>query len=216
MKRSRARYFQQNMDRLTRRDRVFINNPVVMQGLGIAPIVISATNIQNATILAMGVLLLLTPTRMLATFIGQHTGFKFRAVIYALTSGLVFVGVAWALEAMFGSALTGVGIYLPLLVFEPLVLKRYGSPKRERVITSLKKGLLTTMGFCLVLFLSAGLRELLAAGTLGGVEVFRGGLLPIAALPAGGFIMLGLIIAVWRGFVNTFKRSVESEVTEAP
>ena len=215
MKRSRANYFADNLDRLSRRDRVFLNNPVVMQGLGIAPIVIPAINIQNAAILAVAVLLLLTPTRMLATFIGQHTGFKFRAVIYALTSGLVFVAVAWVLEAMFGNALTAVGIYLPLLVFEPLILKRYESPKRERVITSLRKGLLTTLGFCLVLFFSAGLRELLAAGTLGGVAVFRGGLLPIAALPTGGFIMLGLIAAVWRGIVNAFKKSVEAEVKDA-
>lgn len=208
MRRDRAQYFASNMDRLSRRDRMFINNPVIMQGLGIAPIVLPATNIQNAAILAVAVILLLTPTRMLATFVGQHTGFKFRAIIYVLTSGVVYVFVSYLLDLIFGTSIRNVGIYLALLVMEPLILKRYESPKRERLITSFKKGIITTAGFCLVLFIVAGLRELLALGTLGGVEVLRVTLFPMATLPAGGFLILGLVTAVWRGIVNAFKKSV--------
>ncbi len=212
MKDDRLRYFARNMDLFSRRDRVFLNNPVIMQGLGLAPIVIPANSIKNAAILALAVLLLLTPTRMLATFIGQHTGFKFRAVIYALTAGVVFIGVAYLVEYIFGSAVQSVGIYLPLLVLEPLIIKRYESPKRERLITSFKKGIITTIGFCLVLFLMAGIRELLALGTLGGIVVFRGALLPLAAMPAGGFILLGLVAALWRALVFSFKKRVSMGV----
>lgn len=50
------------MDRLMVRDRFFFNNPVFMQGLGLAPIVVAATNLHNALILGFAVLLLLTPT----------------------------------------------------------------------------------------------------------------------------------------------------------
>lgn len=212
MKDSRVRYFAQNLDTLSRRDRIFINNPVIMQGLGLAPIVIPANTLQNAWIMAIATLLLLTPTRMIATYIGQRVGFGLRAVIYALTSGVVYAGVAVAMEAIFGNQLTAVGIYLPLLVLEPLIIKRYESPKRERLITSFKKGMITTGGFCLVLFLMAGLRELLALGTLGGVEILRVQLLPIASMPAGGFILLGLVAAIWRGLVNTFKSNISAEV----
>ena len=208
MKDARIRYFSENMDRLSRRDRVFLNNPVIMQGLGLAPIVIPANTLHNALILAVAVLLLLTPTRMIATYIGQRVGFGLRAVVYALTAGTVFILVAVLMETIFGNQLSAVGIYLPLLVLEPLIIKRYESPKRERLITSFKKGMITTAGFCLVLFLMAALRELLALGTLGGVEVIRARLLPIASMPAGGFILLGLVAAVWRGFVGTFKKNI--------
>lgn len=215
MRDDRARYFAENMDRLSRRDRIFINNPVIFQGLGLAPIVVAATTVQRAVILSVAVALLLTPTRMLATFIGQHTGHKFRAIIYALTAGLVYIGVGWAVEYIFGTATSGVGIYLPLLVLEPLIIKRYESPQRERLSTSMKKGLITTLGFCVVLFLVAALRELLAYGTLGGLQFFGDGLLPGAALPTGGFILLGLVAAVWRGIVNTFKKRVSLGVKSA-
>ncbi|MDL2218972.1 electron transporter RnfE [Ruminococcaceae bacterium OttesenSCG-928-O06] len=209
MRDDRIRYFAKNMDRLSRRDRVFLNNPVIMQGLGLAPVVIPATTLGNAFILAVGVALLLTPTRMIATFIGQRTGsFLARAVTYALTAGVVYIGVGYIIDYLFGTGALAVGIYLPLLVLEPLIIKRYESPKRERLITSFKKGVITTIGFCLVLFLMAGLRELLALGTLGGIEILRVSLLPMASMPAGGFILLGLVASLWRGLVNTFKKNI--------
>lgn len=208
MKEARIRYFAENMDRLSRRDRIFINNPVIMQGLGLAPIVIAANTVQNAVMLAIAVTLLLTPTRMIATFIGQRVGFALRAIIYVLTSGVVFFFVAMIMDVLFGTKLRLIGIYLPLLVVEPLIIKRYESPKRERLSTSFKKGIITTTGFCLVMFLLAGLREILAYGTFAGVLVFRGALLPFASMPGGGFILLGLVAALWRALVAMFKKNI--------
>lgn len=212
MKDTRIRYFAENLETLSRRDRVFLNNPVIMQGLGLAPIVIPANTLQNAFILAVAVLLLLTPTRVIATAIGQRVGVGLRAVTYALTAGVLYFAVAMAMDFLFGIGLTAVGIYLPLLVLEPLIIKRYESPKRERVFTSFKKGMITTAGFCLVLFLVAAVRELLALGTLGGIEFFSGAPLPFAGLPAGGFIIVGLLAALWRGLVRAFKGSIATEV----
>lgn len=212
MRDDRIRYFAENMGRLSRRDRIFLNNPVIMQGLGLAPLVLPATSIQNAVVLALAMAMLLTPTRVIATFLGRRTGFKFRAVLYTLISGILYAAVAWLMDAYFVPALgldiRSVGIYLPLLVLEPLIIKRYESQARERIWTSFKKGVITTLGFCLVLFIMAGLRELLATGTLGGVVFFRAGLLPMAALPAGGFILIGVLAAVWRSLVNTFKKRI--------
>lgn len=215
MKESRMRFFARNMDRLSRRDRVFINNPVIMQGLGIAAIVIPATSLQNALVMAFAVLVLLTPTRMIATAIGQRVGYRLRAIIYVLTSGVVYIAVAFLTDHLFDTTTISVGIYLPLLVVEPLILKRFESPKKERLITSFKKGIITTIGYCLVLFIVAGVREFLAVGELGGIEIYRGSLFPMAALPAGGFIILGLIAAIWRAVVVSFRRRVEAGVEES-
>ena len=37
--------------RRIKKDRVFLNNPVVMQGLGLAPLVVAAVSLQNAVII---------------------------------------------------------------------------------------------------------------------------------------------------------------------
>lgn len=215
MREDRVRYYAENMERLSRRDRIFLNNPVIMQGLGLAPIIVPATTVQNALILAVAVALLLTPTRIIATLIGRRMGIKFRAILYSLVSAGLFFGVMYIMDNyLFGQALNNVGIFLPLLVLEPLIIKRYESQQRERISTSFKKGIITTVGFCLVLFIVATLRELLAYGTFYGIEVFRSGMLPIAAMPAGGLIIMGLVAALWRGLVFNFKKRISMGVKE--
>lgn len=214
MKAGRIRYFAANMDILSRRDRVFLNNPVIMQGLGLASIVVPATSLRNAVILAVAVILLLTPTRMLAAFIGRYTGNRFRALAYAITAGLFYIPVAYLISLLFGTATNAVGIYLPLLVMEPLILKRYGNAQRERVSTSFKKGIITTVGFCLVLFIVAAIREVLALGTLGGLVVFASPILPFMGMPAGGFFCCGLLSAMWRAAVNAFKKHINLSAKE--
>lgn len=211
MKESRTRFFAENMETLSRRDRVFLNNPVIMQGLGLAPIIVPATNVQNALILAVAVALMLTPTRVFANIASRYTGYKFKAIIYVLTSGIVYIGASFIVEYLFGLSVGNVGIYLPLLVTEPLIIKRHTSQQREKVSTSLQRGLVSTIGFCLVLFITAAIRELLAYGTVAGVEVFRFKMLPMADMVAGGFIILGIIAAIWRAGANTFKKRVSME-----
>ena len=58
-------------ERFFHHDRVFLNNPVVMQGMGLAPLVVLATSGQNALMLAVAVALLLTPSRMLACLLSR-------------------------------------------------------------------------------------------------------------------------------------------------
>ena len=53
------------------------------------------------------------------------------------------------------------------------------------------------MGYALLLVLLGCIREWLAAGTVFGVAVSRP-VLPMAGMPAGGFIVLGVLCAVWR------------------
>ena len=215
MRDDRIRYFAENMGRLSRRDRIFLNNPVIMQGLGLAPIIVPATTVQNALILAVAVALLLTPTRIIATLIGRRMNIGMRAILYSVVSAGLFFGVMYIMDNyLFWQALNNVGIFLPLLVLEPLIIKRYERQQRERISTSFKKGIITTVGFCLVLFIVATARELLGYGTFYGIEVFKSGVLPIAAMPAGGLIIMGLVAALWRGIVFNFKKRISMGVKE--
>ena len=46
--------------------------------------------------------------------------YRFRGLIYCLTSATVYIGVYYALQAIFDVEILHLGIYLPLLVVEPL------------------------------------------------------------------------------------------------
>ena len=201
------------MTRIARRDRIFLNNPVIMQGMGLAPLVVAATTARNALMLSVAVILLLTPVRVIAALLARTGYYRFRGLVYCLTSATVYIGVYYALQAIFDVEILQLGIYLPLLVVEPLIIKRYERPQKERLVTALKKGLRTTCGYVLVLMLMGCLREVLTTATLFDHAIPRipADLFPMASLPAGGFLLLGVVCAVWRSAVNRYKKYVNME-----
>ena len=115
------------------------------------------------------------------------------------------------MQACFSVSVTYLGMYLPLLVVEPIVIRRYVQPAPEKISTAVKKGLLNTAGYVLVILLVGMLRELLAQGALFGQPLFNGAILPLSQLAAGGFIIVGVLCALWRGAVNLVKKRVNME-----
>ena len=59
MRRATAELIVKDPNKFAHHDRVFLNNPVVMKGMGLAPLVVLATSGQNAVMLAVAVALLL-------------------------------------------------------------------------------------------------------------------------------------------------------------
>ncbi|MEG2053577.1 MAG: Rnf-Nqr domain containing protein, partial [Oscillospiraceae bacterium] len=203
------------MPTLARRDRVFLNNPVLIQGLGLAPIIVAATTLNNAVVLAVAVILLLVPTRVISSVLSRFCNPRFRGVLYTVTAGVLFIGVGLLLSLIFGMArLRLLGLYLPLLIMEPMIIRRYVRPKRERISIALSKGISTTLGFLIILFLVAACRELLAFGTLFGITVLNFAPLPFAGMVAGGFVVVGLLAALWTSCINIFKKRVSMGVKQ--
>lgn len=199
-------------EKRARRDRVFLNNPVIMQGLGLAPLIVAATTLKNGIMLSTAVVLLLTPTRVLAALLSRFSYFRFRGLTYALTAAAVYVGARYLMGLVYAPAeLALLGLYLPLLVADPIVLKRYERPQRERTRTALRKGLITSCGYILVLLMVSALREVLGLGTLLGAPVLDRALFPMAQLLSGGFMVVALLMCVWRAAVSSVKKQMSLE-----
>jgi len=182
-----------------------------MQGMGLAPLVIVATTGKNALMLCAAVLLLLTPTRLLSCLLfGRVRHPLLRAVGYCTVSALMYIPMRLALGVVFGTDVLQLGIYLPMLVVEPILIYRFGrvpEPPRKAI----GKGLRITVGYCIVLLLCGCVRELLSLGSLFGTTLIGTGYVPVLQLPAGGFLLLGVVCAVWRAGVNAWKKYVTME-----
>ena len=223
MKKRTAELILQDPEKFAHHDRVFLNNPVVMQGMGLAPLVVVATTGQNSLMLAAAVALLLVPSRVLACLLSRLFPLNSenpapeelqkkllpRALVYSLSASVVYLAAYPILNAMFGTSLLTLGIYLPLLVVEPLLTYRFGRVQ-ETVRKAVSKGLRITVGYALLLVLLGCVREWLAAGTMFGVVVSRP-VLPMASMPAGGFIVLGVLCAVWRALAQKRKAYLTKE-----
>lgn len=113
-------------------DHLWLNNPVMVRGLGLAPIVAAAVSGQNAWMLCAATILLVTATRMLAVAICHLTGNRFRGVVYSYAAAIVYIPAYIILYNLFGADLSLLGIYLPMLVVEPAVIKRMESTTWKR------------------------------------------------------------------------------------
>lgn len=223
MKRHVAEMITRDPEKFAHHDRVFKNNPVVMQGMGLAPLVVLATTGRNALMLAVAVALLLTPSRMLACLLSRWCPLRDespapeelekkllpRALLYSGSAAVVYLAAYPILNAVFGTDLLTLGIYLPMLIVEPLLTYRFGRVQ-ETMRKAVSKGLRITLGYALILLLLGCVREWLAYGSVFGVTLSRS-ILPMASMPAGGFIVLGVLCAVWRALARKQREYLKNE-----
>lgn len=203
---------QAELARSVHDDHLWLNNPVMVRGLGLAPVVVAATSGQTALMLCAAMALLLTGTRMLAVAVCHLTHNRYRGAIYTYAAAILYIPVYLILYSIFGADLAQLGIYLPLLVVEPAIIKRMESDELETVGDAFRRGINNTLGLCLSVFLVGCLREVLAKGTVFGHAVLNVAPLPLADQPAAGFILVGLIAAVWTAIGNAYVRYKLEEV----
>lgn len=195
-----------------RSDHIWLSNPVMVRGLGLAPVVGAALDGERALILCMASLLLITFTRVLAVAVCHLSGNRFRPIIYCYAAALLYIPVYILLYEFFGNGLTALGIYLPILVVEPAIVKRMEFTELEPLRDALRHGFNNGIGMCVALLIVGCLREFLASGTVFGHEVIQMALLPLAAQPAGGFVLVGVIAAVWCAVANAYTDYKREEV----
>ena len=227
MRRATAELIVKDPNKFAHHDRVFLNNPVVMQGMGLAPLVVLATSGQNAVMLAVAVALLLVPSRVLACLLSRLVPLHDedpapetlqkkllpRALVYGFSTAVVYLAVYPSLNILVSTSLLSLGIYLPMLTVEPLLTYRFGRVQ-ETVHKAVSKGVRITVGYALLLLVVGVVREWLSLGTVFGAPVGRWALLPLAKMPAGGFIVLGILCAIWRAAAAKRKEYLKKEARD--
>ena len=121
-------------------------------------------------------------------------------------------------KAFMPSLDTALGIFLPLIVVNCIILGRAEMfASKHGVFDSALDGLGMGLGFTLTLILMGSVRELLGAGTLFGIQIMPASIDPMSVFitPPGGFFVFGCLMAlvIWieTKTGNRVKRSVGCE-----
>ncbi len=199
-------------DNTVRKRKITLSNPVFIKGLALAPLAVAASSVKNSLILSLAVILLLTPTRVITSLITRRMSVPLKTFFYPLVSALVFGVAYYLMYMMLGTAAFSLGVYLPVLVVDPLIVKNFEKTRKESFKYSIINGLRNTAGFVVACMLTGTVRELLAKGTVLGIQVLKVKLLPMAANSFGGFMIIGLICALWNMWVNIYHDKLEREV----
>lgn len=204
-------------------------NPVFMHLLGLSPLLAVADRGSTALGLALATTVLLLLAAAAVSLLGERLRGDWRFLGYLLLLALL----ATALEAATARvlpALSGrLGIYLPLLACNFVILTRLDAYRTRHVMASLADAVGIGARYGLALMLFALTREWLATGALfndwqilfpQGGEVSSTGtaLAPFTAQAPAALLLLGLLVAAWHllaGLLPT-PRPDRDAVTAAP
>ncbi len=194
-----------NRQDIINNERIFINNPVIFKGLGLAPVIVAGRTFDDAVVIALAVFILLVLTRVSAAVLNVVIKTKFRALLYVLSAGVSYIFMFFVLTRLFGIAeLLHFHLYIPVLVMDPIIIKRYERKTREPIPKSITKGIKTALGFALTIIVIGTIREFLAFGTVNEVVLISTPIFPLARLVSGGFIVTGIVAALWKYIVVLF------------
>lgn len=202
----------QNWDNTVRKRKITLSNPVFIKGLALAPLALAATSVKNSLILSLAVILLLTPTRVITSLITRRMSVPLKTFFYPLVSAMIFGVVYYAMYRLLGTTAFSLGVYLPVLVVDPLIVKNFEKTRKESFTYSIINGVRNTAGFVVACVLLGAVRELLAYGTIAGIRLLGVRLLPMAQHSFGGFLIIGIISAVWNMCINIYHDKLQREV----
>ena len=181
---------------------IFRNNPTFRLVLGLCPTLAVTTSLENALGMGMASTFVLVCSNGLVSALRKFIPGAVHIPCYIVIIATFVTATDLLMQAYLPALSASLGIFIPLIVVNCIILGRAEAfACRNGVVESLADGLGAGLGFTLALALVATVREICGAGTLTvwGDLAFRNlnpGPVTLAILPAGGFVTLGLLLAL--------------------
>lgn len=186
-------------------------NPTFVLVLGMCPTLGTTTSLANGLGMGLSVLFVLIITNAAISLIRKIVPPEIRIPVYITVIALVVTLIEWTVEALSPSLYSSLGIYLPLIVVNCIILGRAEAYASDNTVKdSIFDGMGMGLGFTLGLSTLGFFRELLGTGTveLLGITLFDKSIAARFFIESpGAFLMLGLII----GTINTVRIKKEKE-----
>jgi len=173
-------------------------NPVFSQTLALCPVLAVTTSVINGIGMGIATLLVLMASCLIASLTRCFIPQQVRIPVFIVISATFTTVVRLMLEVYFPALHEALGIFIPLIVINCIILARMEAfAAKSSPLTTLFDAAGMGLGFTLALVIIGFVRELMAFGSILGVAVLPEGFpgFLLMALPAGGFFALGFIVA---------------------
>jgi electron transport complex protein RnfE len=187
---------------------LWTNNQALVALLGLCPLLAVTNNVVNAIGLGIATTVVTILSNFFISLFRHQISPEVRLPIFVLLIAAIVTIVELIMQAYFYNLYLILGIFVPLIVTNCLILGRAEAfASKNPIGKSVLDGLFMGLGFSAILILLGAMREIIGSGTLfsqmsllfGSFDGFilfdnyQGVLLAI--LPPGAFIGLGLIVA---------------------
>ena len=180
------------------KDGFLTQNPVLVQLLGMCSTLAITTTIANGIGMGASVTIILTLSNVIISLLRKVIPEQVRIACYIVVIAGFVTMVDLLLQAFFPDIAESLGVFIPLIVVNCIILARAESfASKSKPLPAAIDGICQGLGYTMILLVMSAIRELLGAGTLNGVRVFPAEYAAnILILPVGGFLTLGCLIAL--------------------
>ncbi len=173
-------------------------NPTFVLLLGMCPTLATTTSLINGISMGLSTAFVLICSNIAISLIKNLTPDAVRIPVFVVVIASFVTVLQMCLAAFFPSINSSLGLYIPLIVVNCIILGRAEAfACKHGAFDSMLDGVGVGLGFTLGLSLLGFFRELLGTGCVMGVRLLpeTAGML-LFILPPGAFITLGYLIAV--------------------
>ena len=186
------------MNRITERlyNGIIKENPTFVMMLGMCPTLAVTTSAMNGLGMGLTTTAVLMLSNAMISALRNVIPDKVRIPAYIVIVASFVTIVQFLLQGFIPTLYSALGIYIPLIVVNCIILGRaeaYAS--KNGVISSLFDGIGMGLGFTIGLTCIGIVRELLGSGKIFGFQLFDGGA-TIFILAPGAFFVLAMLVAI--------------------
>ena len=179
------------------------NNAVFRLLLGLCPALAVTTSAENGLGMGLATTFVLVCSNIVVSSLRKVIPAKVRIPSFIVVIASFVTVVQLCMEAYFYDLYKALGIFIPLIVVNCLILGRAEAfASKNRLVPAVVDGVGMGLGFTLALFVLGSVRELFGSGALLGYSVFGPDYQPLLLmiLPPGAFIAMGLLLAAMNKF----------------
>lgn len=172
-----------------------LNNPVFVLVLGMCPTIAQSTTVANAVGLGLATAFVLLFSNIFISLLRKVIPDKVRLPAYIVIIATFVTLVQMFITSYLPALNESIGAFIPLIVVNCIILGRAEAfASKNDVLLAAVDGLSMGIGFTLSITLLGAVRQLL---TIAGLTIF--------GKTAGGFIVLGLLMALFNALLSVYK-----------
>ncbi|OUS04663.1 electron transport complex subunit RsxE [Gammaproteobacteria bacterium 42_54_T18] len=213
------------------KDGLWNNNPVLVQVLGLCPLLAVSGSVVNSLALGLATAFVITTSNIAVSLIRNYTTDTVRLPVFVMIIASFTTCIEFLMNAFTYELYLVLGIFIPLIVTNCAVLGRADAfASKNGVAASALDGLMTGLGFTAVIVTLGALREVLGQATLFDnmhllfgdiaqgwtihlVDDYKGFL--FAILPPGAFVIMGFLLAL-KNIIDSKLKARAAALMEKP
>ena len=172
-------------------------NPTFVLVLGMCPTLAVTSSLMNGAGMGLSTMAVLVMSNMVISLLRKIIPNGVRVPAYIVIVASFVTILQFLLQAYLPSLNSALGIYIPLIVVNCIILGRAESyASKNSAILSVFDGIGMGLGFTIALSLLGGFREILGAGTILGMNIPHWDGIGIFVMAPGAFFVLAFLIAI--------------------